>query len=151
MSPLLVTASKVQQFVQAEPASGRRSTARLRLYFHPVTALLRVGLIQALELRVTIRDLIQGKARFLRIGFFALSVVMLAIGWLSPGPLSYLFAFAFVCCIVILGIAYQIIRCPRCEGRLWIAGMGFLAPGQTKGVGFNCPKCGVSYTEPAEL
>ena len=35
--------------IQAEPASGRRLIARLRLYSHPVAALLRAGLIQQLS------------------------------------------------------------------------------------------------------
>ena len=101
---------------------------------------------------MTIREQIQQKARLLRLGFFA-SWALMAVPMffkLKP-PYSYAIGAGVVLAVVVLLAAYRFIRCPRCGGSLWLAGMGFVAPGATSGPGQNGPKCGVSYGEPAGL
>ena len=65
-------------------------------------------------------------------------------------PYSYaIFAGAILFALVML-VAYFSIRCPRCDGSLWLLGMGFVGPAQS-GPGQNCPKCGVCYEQSTGL
>jgi len=101
---------------------------------------------------MTIRELIQQKARYLRLGFFASCGLMAVPMFLNlQAPYSYAIGVGIVLAAVVLLAAYRSIRCPRCGGSLWLAGMGFVAPGATSGPSHSCPKCGVSYGDPAGL
>jgi ribosomal protein S27AE len=99
---------------------------------------------------MTIRELIDRKSRLFRLGFFvAWTLLAIPLFFELEAPLDYSIGAGLVLLVVVLGLAYRSIRCPRCGGSLWLAGMGFVAPGRTSGAGHNCPNCGVGYGEQA--
>ena len=137
-------------------SSRRRVVASLKLpgmraILAPIRRVRR-GLTPALEPAMTIRDLINQRSRYLRLGFFV-SWLLLAIPMFFhlKAPFSYGIGIGLVVLSAVLITAYRSIRCPRCGGSLWLLGMGFLPPGQSSKASRNCPRCGVSYEEPTEL
>lgn len=97
---------------------------------------------------MTIRAYLLRTGRRYRLAFLVCWAMTAVPGFFRLGPpYSYGWGLGIAGVAVTLLAAYRSIRCPRCGGSAWMAGMR-MAPLWKTGPGHGCPRCEVSYEAP---